>query len=844
MMNSILNLFSGTNNNLTKPKANQKKKASCGPKQSDIQSFMPSLQQGKKFEKYQGQIVKNLEKKIATMENAENAQSIEGFRTGGQLAEDGLTKQTQQVINNNDFSSHDQNIAELKQRYQNTLTDYETLQDQISGATKGYYDRIGSTNPYLNKIIRFATGQLCYVTAQGVAKYIPNNTVLNSINAPKNYVDIDLHWEQSYSTPGATIPTTPQLLAGTAVQQGQALGMEGTNAFVDKLSNSPTATYKGCYADKAASPVMTPAVSSVTSYTYDQCKQSAINGGYQYFALQDVDYSASTGKMCMVSNDMTTATSLGASLALTGSVALWSSNTQEQSGNTATLTSTGSLSVVNSEGRSIFSTPNSAAQPSNYIGCYGDKPLRSMSIFNWSQLFRPQQYNLEQCQQLAKNSGSAYFGLQNSTSGTNAQCILSNDLAQMTKYGKAGNCTQIGDGSWSGGGWSNAVYNAKTPDSRYYLILQDDGNMCVYRGSGPEDNQGLIWASATNGKKQSPNPTYAAAKGKYGKNWISSGATLAAGDFVGSNDGSTALVMQSDGNLVLYTYSMGSNCKQMTDGKMGAGVEGNALYEVDQQMFPADLLKLAFIDPNSELRPYPASNTQYSKSYTKMANTRIDGADIPNATVNVDLKSCQTVCDNNADCAGFGFEIAENPAGVGTCTPKSREYSSKPKLVTAVDQNSGATHDFYVRNKAPITPPVGVSDTTNNIDSIMYNSYIVGDEVDTTTRLPIATPAQQNKMAKLQSKLDQQSQQLNGLTTQFDTGSSSVWQQSQKNIKGTQQYLNEFKSTNDKITTFSTNVANILRDSDIVVLQKNYDYLFWSILATGTVLVAMNVVKK
>jgi len=28
------------------------------------------------------------------------------------------------------------------------------------------------------------------------------------------------------------------------------------------------------------------------------------------------------------------------------------------------------------------------------------------------------------------------------------------------------------------------------------------------------------------------------------------------------------------------------------------------------------------------------------------------------------------------------------------------------------------------------------------------------------------------------------------------------------------------------------------------VLQKNYDYLFWSILAVGTVLVSMNVLKK
>jgi hypothetical protein len=36
----------------------------------------------------------------------------------------------------------------------------------------------------------------------------------------------------------------------------------------------------------------------------------------------------------------------------------------------------------------------------------------------------------------------------------------------------------------------------------------------------------------------------------------------------------------------------------------------------------------------------------------------------------------------------------------------------------------------------------------------------------------------------------------------------------------------------------------ILDDSDIVVLQKNYDYLFWSILAVGAVIISMNIVKK
>jgi GR25 family glycosyltransferase involved in LPS biosynthesis len=51
---------------------------------------------------------------------------------------------------------------------------------------------------------------------------------------------------------------------------------------------------------------------------------------------------------------------------------------------------------------------------------------------------------------------------------------VGNDLSQALRYGKAGNCTKLSDGTWSGGAWSNAVYNAKTPDSNYFLILEDD----------------------------------------------------------------------------------------------------------------------------------------------------------------------------------------------------------------------------------------------------------------------------------------------------------------------------------------------------------------------------------
>ena len=37
-------------------------------------------------------------------------------------------------------------------------------------------------------------------------------------------------------------------------------------------------------------------------------------------------------------------------------------------------------------------------------------------------------------------------------------------------------------------------------ENKQYFIVQGDGNAVVYRGSGPVDNHGAMWASGKNGK--------------------------------------------------------------------------------------------------------------------------------------------------------------------------------------------------------------------------------------------------------------------------------------------------------------------------------------------------------
>ncbi len=135
---------------------------------------------------------------------------------------------------------------------------------------------------------------------------------------------------------------------------------------------------------------------------------------------------------------------------------------------------------------------------------------------------------------------------------------------------------------------------------------------------------------------------------------------------------------------------------------------------------------------------------------------------------------------------------------------------------------------------------------TGNVDSIRYNNYVSGGEIGNSYGLANATSSQQQQLSQLQTQLDQLTAQLNSLTGEYGNGATEAQTQVNTNMKGVKEYLNELNYTDNKIKGFNTNtnIENILSDSDIVVLQKNYDYLFWSILATGTVVVAMNIVKK
>lgn len=987
-MTNISNNFLKKNNMSEKNKVNEL-------------NYFPALNQGKKFKKYQNKINVSLEKK------AEYLSGKEGFDLLQPNNE--LTTKINKIIEQNDYSNDQQTVENLRNEYKITLNTYENLLKEINGTTNSFFNRINPNNPYFNKCISFPNGAKYYVTKQGVAKYIQNRDIWNSVNIPTDYININIPWSEDYKITGTTIPTTPPLLVGTPLKYGQSVGNEGSNVFVDQLLPSDiTPSYVGCYSSSPNNDNMTfignkpssldvyiqngnfeqPAIktnsylslndhdtvigwgytavllnnskewgypipypkgnqctslqktnnirqnialytnytytltfyscgrdccsspnssnpinidlydqnmklilsiykytpplnkwtyysvnftvpssqtyriyfSGTTSssdkssaiqgislsannntsgeYNYDDCKTAAINSGYQYFALQSVNNNTSKG-YCAVSNSSPSISQYGESLIPSKIITLWSSNTKNQPGNIATLNNIGSLTVTNSSGKNMYSSPASNAKPSNYYGCYSDNSNRSMSLYNNGK----QLYNLQQCQDIANSNGYTYFGLQNSTSGNNAQCVLSNDFNASTKYGKASNCSKIADGSYSGGGWSNAVYNAKSPESNYYLILQDDGNMCIYRGTGPNDKQGgSIWCTMTNGKQQTPNPTMVASNNKYGKNWMSSGSALAPGDFLSSTKGDLVLMMENDGNLVLYTYNMEKNCQKMKDGNIGGGIKTNAAYDIGKKAITQNMGLLGFVDEDSNLHTYPIDNQSKDNTYNLIKGMDTPGNDIPGtAFSNATLESCKKACNSITDCYGFVFNIDEK-YNKG-CWPKTKSmypFGGKGNLNSSLD--------IYIRNRIPKTPPLGVSLQTDNIDSIKYDKYLKNGDIENKYGLSKITSIQKQQLEQMEVKMNMLSQQINNYTDKYGNGSMQAQQQSNNNISGINNYLEDLNKTNKEIINNvgenNNAIQNILNDSDIVVLKKNYDYLFWSILAAGTVLISMNVVNK
>ena len=813
-----------------------------------------SLDQGKQFKTYQNKIKKGGFRSKRQSFKTKNGK--EGFITSEQeLLVRPPDEGYNQIIKNESETTKNINsvnqaqlneLNSMQTKFLNLMQKYNNIQQSIGDSSLETINRMSSNNPYANKNIRFNNGTICYVTSQGTAKPYLNLDIFN-LTAGKNgcpsgseIVNIDLPYLTSYS-PGSVIPTTPTLVVGTNMVQGQSCGSEGKNIYVSKLVNNPSSSYVGCYNDKPMDQssiddsqramIWNPNALGYT--TYDKCQEYALANGYQYFGMQD--YRSDGTSACLVSNDIGKTEMYGdGSIQINSLTPIWSTGTS-QPGNIMTLSAESGINVLN-----------------NSVAVY-------VSNFNGIKFYSDCGFSGQQTNAPLGQHNVVDIGFPNDTLSS---IIVPNNFGIVIFRDNLGTEPSItlGPGQYAclvDNGWNDlatsytAYYNGNC-----YLMLQDDGNVILSTGN-PGSDYNVIWTTGTNGKQAGPNPMWEATKGKYGRNFLQLGEGLNPGEWIGSTDGSMRLIMQTDGNLVLFTSERVDGCSVNSSGKQMGGSWMNAVYEFANSGFKDNIGKLGFVDENDTLYEYPSSNARLTQSYTKFDKYDAYGADLPSAAYGgATIDRCKTSCNSRNDCYGFAYDFQNN-----VCYPKSNAmwpYGGPSRPLDRVDT--------YIKNQVPISVPLGATNETISIDSAQYQFYNKGTTLPTQYGLINATESDKAELTRLQNKMKSLTNQISELINKFSSGTNNSENQGDKNLNGLINYQTEMQKIENRIDTLNStsdttlpkmpesfvnygysannNIEKIVQDSDIAVLQKNYEYLLWTILATGSVLVAMNINKN
>lgn len=721
------------------------------------------------------------------------------------------------------------NREDNSKNLENNLGDYANFKNELIDNTKEYNFRNDISNMYLNKIINFSNGKMFYVTNQGIAKYISpefENTIVGKNGCPSTKIDITIPWNDTYLSKGAVIPTTPSLITGSYMKEHNSCGYGGQSLLNTDIISNSSHKYIGCFKDDINKPTMEmiqnkPYIKD-KDFTFRDCKKYAIDGGKKYFGLQNVDPKTEKG-YCMVSNLITNAIK-NTGVIPNQTVQLWKANFSPNPGTIARLTTSGTLEIMKSNGSTIFSTPSPANELlSNYIGCYNDKGTRALSKFVGNNK------TYEDCKNFSNKNNYKYFGLQNllaDPSLKTAQCWASSDLGSATKYGKSQNCSKMSQYQMSGLSWANAVYSSGDTGSHYFLIIEDNGNVSIYKGGNINDKQELIWETKTNGKTLEKNDKYKASKCKFGTNIMKSGTSLASGEFIGSPSGSCYLIMQPDGNLVLYTSKTISGCVPLETYFQGGLTGMNSIYELSQTGNKEDIGSLYYIDQDLNKIKYPDENITNADTFTEMPDYRSDGNNIRKCT-KPNFTECLDECKNNPDC--YAVDSAK--------MLKNKNF--KNNLYPFI----GAS--MFIRDKKVVENFTGSSNKISKIDTHHINNYSSTSTPVDTLSLSITERdkyLKQLKESSLITDVNKLNTDSNNLQTYFDSSNNQLF----NNDKTIRNNYDEYNDNDNQIKVddkYLNNYNRIVNDSNMVLLQENRIYIFLFIMLILCLIIFIQVIK-
>ena len=753
-----------------------------------------TLQQGLQFKKYQKEIATNPravaiandleEKETTTIQgfnnslNEETAQTIEGFATQGSSTS-GTTMTPSSPVSQEVLSKLSE-LNKLQTEYDSLIEQYKTANTEMIKDVKTTVDKM-SSNTYLNQNITLSDGKTYYVTGKGVAKLYDSAATYSGTNGKNGC--------PSGST-SANLSSIPNTTKGSNVVVGQTCGNEGSNVVVSKVLNTPSSSYVGCYNDSATTPTMTSVGSGDKIYNYDSCQEAALNSGSSYFGLQGLDTTTNLSS-CYITNDVSSAKKYGEATTMCSS---------DSDGNIYGNT------LVNA----IYENPSGNT---TYVGTYGDAPSRAMPLVNGGS--RTFTYN--SCREQAVKTGSKYFGLQYFNSGNQmAQCTLSNDFTEASKYGKRYNESTGRDGKKYGGGWSNSIYQLESDLANYQGCYNDSASSPAMTSVG--DGSATYSFSTCKDAATSSGSKYFALQG------TAAGSSKC---FV-SNDLSSA-----------KKYGEAKPCSKSLDDKSYGNYGINAIYKMNQLGDASLVGKMGYVDFNSSLKEFPTSMVGLESTYDRYDNygtTVTSISTLQNATYD----SAASKCSSSSSYYGFTLDNSTNVAefyGSAVMNPSNRILKPNTTL--------------YIREQMIQNLNSSCNKQVTNIDSTQWKNYVKKSGYmtpSTTCDLSDAITSASKKSDTIQNKIIITAKKIIKILNDLNKKTNSINSKTGLNTNTIQANIQKYNDVIVEMGEFTdireNNISNIVKESDIKVLQENYGYMFWSILAIATVIVTMNVMRK
>lgn len=392
--------------------------------------------------------------------------------------------------------------------------------------------------------------------------------------------------------------------------------------------------------------------------------------------------------------------------------------------------------------------------------------------------------------------------------------------------------------------------------------LTDDGNLVISEPFEERENKtdktAMVWESGTTGKVSLVNSDWFAGKGKYGKSLFITGKNeivLNPGEFIGSSNGKSRVVLTKDGNLqVEYSVSSCDNFKSVNFDENSkknpirsiGDANSMSVYRI-KGVNNRNLGKIGYVDDNTYIHQYPKSQIglETGKPYIKKSgylsvfskNNTLKTMDKVS-----DPKDCEIECNKDENCGGFNYLTSEDG---NTCTLGDISMYPNSSEINGPRQDAS----IHIRPRTVVNHPSCNTDVTP-ILSDHWEKYPEGKNMTMKTLCGLGVIAEKdyNSLEKVNKEIMEVSSKINAKIDSLQSTEKGLTEQLGASKKIMDKKVAEFKQVYDTIqkkqVSKGQTIDGLLSFSDISKMQSNYTSILWLLLALSASLILVRMMSR